>query len=89
MAIQVDGSYLDDQYLGLDNAPVNFEDSYSDANARISYASPDGSWTVSGWVRNFTDSEHRIYSLDVSGAGFVNSLYAPPKSAGVTASYNW
>ena len=89
LATQLDGSYLDEQYLGLDNAPVNFESSYWDVNARVSYTGPGDRWTIAGWVRNFTDSEHRIYSLDVSGPGFVNSLYAPPRTAGVTLSYRW
>ncbi|MBT7950196.1 MAG: TonB-dependent receptor [Gammaproteobacteria bacterium] len=89
LAAQVDGSYLDEQFLALDNSPVSLEPSYWDVNARVSYTGPGDKWTIAGWVKNFTDAEHRIYSLDVGGAGFVNSLYAPPLSAGVTVSYRW
>ncbi len=89
LAAQLDGSHLGEQFLGLDNAPLNHEDSYWDVNARLSYIAPGDQWSLTGWVTNFTDAEHRIYSADVSAAGFGVTLYAPPRSAGVTFRYNW
>lgn len=89
LAAQLDGKYMDDQYLGLDNAPINREEAYEDLNARFSYSPANDNWTITAWIRNFTDNAYRIYSADVSAAGFGVSTYASPRTAGITFTYDW
>ena len=66
-------------------------------NASLSYTTSDEKWKVTAWVKNFTDEEYRLYNLDIGvldlfigpGFGFSQSVYAPPITGGVNASYNW
>jgi len=52
---------------------------------------------VTAWVKNFTDKAYRLYNLDIGvldifigpGFGFSQSVYAPPITGGINASYNW
>ncbi len=89
MAVQIDGNWNDDQYLEGTNSGVSFEDAYSVWNARLSYTSGDNSWTAAVWAKNFTDSEYRLYNLDLGLLGFVEQVYAPPRQIGGTVTYRW
>lgn len=97
LAVQVDGVYNGEQFLEGTNNGLAKEDGYFVGNANISYTSASESWKVMGWVKNFTDEEYRLYSLDLGildafiapGVGFGQSVYAPPRTVGITASYNF
>ena len=87
LSVQVDGNYNGSQFLEVTNPSSAKEDSYFVGNARIAYAL-ENDVTLSGWVRNVTDTEYRVYSLDVAGAPspFINDVYARPRTYGVTVS---
>ena len=87
LSFQVDGNYNGEQYLEVTNPESSKEDAYFVGNARIAYAMDNGV-TMSGWVKNITDTEYRVYSLDVAGAPapFINDVYARPVTAGLTIS---
>lgn len=89
MAVQVDGVWNDDQYIEGTNSEVSFQESYATANARVTYTSTDSTWDVSGWVKNLSDEEYLLYNLDLGLLGFVEQVYGPPRSYGMTFSYNW
>jgi iron complex outermembrane recepter protein len=90
LSAEVDGKWNKEQYLELVNAPVDLEPSYTVANARFGYASGDGRWDVSGYVRNLSDKHYRIYNLDLSGfLGINQSVYGPPRLYGATFTYHW
>ncbi|MCR8921612.1 TonB-dependent receptor [Dasania sp. GY-MA-18] len=94
---QVDGAYTGEQYLEGTNNPSSKEDGYFVGNANVTYTTEDGAWKYSAWVKNFTDEEYRLYHLDLAildvfigdGFGFTQEVYAPPRTFGITATYNF
>ena len=89
-AIQGDVYYTDDFCFSALCAPVEQEDSYTVANARISYAAEDGRWEVAAFANNLLEEEYRVYAFDSSlFAGVVAGVYARPRTYGVTASFRF
>ena len=86
VAFQVDGLFVDDQYLEVSNAAGALQEGYDVHNARISWESSESTVRVSAWVKNFTDEEFKNYALDLGILG-ATSTYAPPVTYGVTAGY--
>ena len=97
LAVQLDGVQTGEQFLEGTNNPSSEEDSYFVGNISTSYTSEDERWKVSAWVKNVTDEEYRLYHLDLAvldvfideGFGFTQEVYAPPRTYGVTLSYNF
>jgi iron complex outermembrane receptor protein len=87
MAAQLDGVYNDDHYLESHNGASSKQEAYGTTNASISFTSSNGDWDVRAWVRNLTNEEFALYSLDIGG--FVIRQNAPPRWYGLTASYYW
>jgi iron complex outermembrane receptor protein len=89
-SIQGDLYYTDDFCFTTLCAPVEQEESYTVANARIGYAAPGGRWEVAAFVNNLFEEEYRVYAFDSSlFAGVVAGVYAKPRTWGVTASYRF
>jgi iron complex outermembrane receptor protein len=89
MAAQLDGRHNSDQFLEGTNSAVSFEESYTVLNAHVSYTSPDDRWTATVWVKNLTDTDYRLYEIDLGLLGFIEQVYAPPQWFGGTISYRW
>ena len=102
MAFQIDGNYNDDQYLDVFNSAASREDAYFIGNLRLSYTTGDGKWNLTAFVKNFTDTEHRLYMLDLAagdlfvpsgvpptGDGIIEQVYGPPRWAGGSISYRF
>ena len=87
LSFQVDGNYNGSQFLEVTNPASSKEDGYFVGNARIAYAMDNGV-TAALWSKNITDTEYRVYSLDVAGAPqpFINDVYARPRTYGVSLS---
>jgi len=85
----VDTKWDDDQYFTMLNAPVDFEPARIVTNARFGYATLDGRWELSAFVRNLADRRYRVYNLDLSPLGVNQSVYAPPRLWGATVAYRW
>lgn len=59
-------------------------------NARLSWMSPDGSWSASLWGKNLADEVYRVDTLtDPIGSGWGVYVNGMPRTFGVTARYNW
>jgi iron complex outermembrane receptor protein len=89
MSFELDAKWNGNQHLELENAPADLEPAYIVANTRISYTTPDDRFEIAGWVRNFTDRWYRVYALDLSGLGFMQNVYGPPRTFGATFTYRW
>jgi len=90
VSLQVDGNYNAEQFLLGTNADATKEDAYSVWNASVNYVSLDQHWKGSLWVKNLTDEDYRIYSLDLAAAiGGTTDVYAPPLTAGVSLAYHF
>ena len=100
-ALQIDGNYNSDQYLNLFNSAASEEQAYFVGNLRFSYTTADEKWTATAFVKNFTDTAHRLYLQDLAagdlfapvdapvGGGYIASVYAPPRWAGASVSYRF
>jgi iron complex outermembrane receptor protein len=84
LAAQIDGVWNDDLFLVVTNGSGTLQKSYNVSNARLTYTSGSDRFTVSGWVRNFTDETYKQYTLDLGDLG-ATSYYAPPIMYGLTA----
>ena len=83
IAAQIDGVWNDDQFLEITNGPGTVQKSYNVANASVTYRTSEGRFSVTGWVKNFTDEIYKQYSLDLGDLG-ATSYYAPPTTYGIT-----
>ena len=89
-SVQGDVQYSDKFCFTVLCAPVEAEDSYYVANARIGYAAGDGQWEIAAFVNNLTDEEYRVYAFDSSlFAGVVAGVYAKPRTYGLTLSWRF
>ena len=89
VAVQVDGFIYGDHYLYSQKNEANAEDGFGILNASISYTTDDGKWKVTAWGKNLTDSEYRIYVIDLGLAEFLEEIYGPPQWFGGTISYSF
>ncbi len=90
LSAEVDGKWNAEQYLELENAQVDLEPAYALANARFGYASGNGRWDVSAYVRNLANKYYRVYNLDLSAfLGINQSVYGTPRLYGATFTYHW
>ena len=89
MAVQGDFNYSDDFCFSVLCAPLDREDSFVMGNFRVSYTSGDEHWKLAAFVNNVSDTEYRLYTLDISGLSIGNDAYAHPRWAGGTITFNW
>ena len=89
-SIQGDVLYTDDFCFTTLCAPVEAEESYTVANARIGYAAPDGQWEIAAFVNNLFEEEYRVYAFDSSlFSGVVAGVYGKPLTYGLTVSWRF
>ena len=88
LAAQIDGAWYDDQFLEVTNGTGTVQPAYNVSNARLTYTSGSETFSVTGWVRNFTDENYKLYSLDLGDLG-VTTFYAPPIMYGLTARFSF
>ena len=86
-AVQLDGTWNDDQWLEGTNSLVSKQDAYTVANASLTYSTDR--WSASAWVKNFTNEDYLLYNLDLGAAGFIEQVFAPPRQWGITLRVNW
>ncbi len=89
-SIQGDVLYSDDFCFTVLCAPVEEEESYTVANARIGYAGGDGRWEIAAFVNNLFEEEYRVYAFDSSlFSGVVAGVYGRPRTYGLTATWRF
>lgn len=84
LAAQIDGVWNDDQFLEVTNGTGTVQKAYNVSNARLTWSGSDNKYSVTGWVKNFTDEIYKQYSLDLGVLG-ATTYYAPPIMYGLTA----
>jgi len=90
VGIQGDVLYSSEFCFTVLCAPVEQEDAYTVANARLSYDSGSGRWGVAAFVDNLFEEEYRVYAFDSSlFAGVVAGVYARPRWYGLSATYRF
>ncbi len=95
LAAQVDFNYMDDHFFQLKNSPVGEEDAYMLTNAALTYTTESRRWTITAYVNNLTDEDHRLMVFDLAadpatgGFGMYESFAGPPRWWGVSARYDF
>jgi iron complex outermembrane receptor protein len=89
-SLQGDMYYTDDFCFTVLCAPVEAEEHYTVANARIGYAAGNGRWEVAAFVNNAFEEAYRVYAFDSSlFAGVVAGVYGKPRTYGMTATFRF
>ncbi len=82
-------NYKDKVYFSPFNLDALSQDSVTQVNANVAFYSPDGKWNLNLWGKNLTDEfiyqGTFILNSSRTNAGFL----APPRTYGMTASYNF
>jgi iron complex outermembrane receptor protein len=90
LGIQGDAQYSGEFCFTVLCAPVEEEDAYTVANARIDYTGANGRWNVAAFVNNLTEEKYRVYAFDSSlFSGVVAGVYAKPRWYGLSATYRF
>lgn len=88
LALQLDGTYYDDQYLEVSNGGGALQKAYAVANASFTWTTENERVRLSAWVKNLGDEVYKQYALDLGILGGT-VVYAPPRWAGFNISYNF
>ncbi len=90
LGVQADVQYSGSFCFTVLCAPVEHEDAYTVANARIGYDSDSGRWGVAAFVNNLFEEKYRVYAFDSSlFSGVVAGVYARPRWYGLSATYRF
>ena len=89
-SFRVDYRYQDEYYFDNSNNPLTQVDSEYTVDASIKLTSADESWSVKLWGKNITD-ELNVASTTIYAAwdDTVFNVYHPPRTYGITGTYNF
>jgi iron complex outermembrane receptor protein len=65
------------------------QDSYTVVDARVTYTSPDDRYFLNFWGKNLTDKEILTTTFPIPLSGAIVATWAPPRTYGITAGYNF
>lgn len=82
LTYQVDYSWQDDHFLQIENDPYSKQSAYGLVNAKLSWMSPEGTWTVAAFVTNLTDEEYFTYQ-NTLGSDWGYGVWGKPRMGGV------
>lgn len=84
----VDGRYRGSREIGFNYIPLSRADSDFTMDASLSLGDVDEYWRITAYVRNLTDEA--VPSLVQIGSGnIVGTVYQPPRTYGLRASFNF
>jgi iron complex outermembrane receptor protein len=86
LAGQVLATYVGHTCFTLLCAPVDREAGHAISDASLTYNSSGDRWDVAFWVKNLANKEYRIFNSDLSFVGVDESIFAPPRTYGITVS---
>lgn len=87
----VDYSYRSETQSSARNLAATELDSSSLVNAQLGMVSGDGTWEVILWTKNLFDDESKVTrtNSETSTLSFSESLYAMPRTFGVSVTYSF
>jgi iron complex outermembrane receptor protein len=72
------------QYLLFDiRSPIIKQDSYTTGDLNLTYESPGGMWTLTGYANNVSNELVKSYAFATSTPGVFYGTYLPPRMYGV------
>jgi iron complex outermembrane receptor protein len=87
----VDAHYQGETLTGLDFLPVEQQKSYWITDAYLSLESPSGHWTLTGFVRNLSNTSVLTASFlqPLAGTDLPNASVAPPRTYGAIVGFRF
>ncbi|WP_341939393.1 TonB-dependent receptor [Marinimicrobium sp. C2-29] len=79
---QLDYAWQDDHYLQIENDPYSRQSAYGLMNAKISWVSSGGNYTLSAFANNLTDEEYFTYQ-NTLGSDWGYGVWGQPQTVGV------
>ena len=89
ITFRLQGKYQSTQYFTIFNFDDDRQGSYARADASLSYAPSSGQYQVQAFVRNLTDERILVTAGENSYAQTYAYAFAPPRTYGVRASFNF
>ena len=87
---QLGVSWEDDFHFGEGGEPeIQRQDAYTLVDARLTWTSPDGHFSVSAFGKNLEDKEYRTSAVNAVGGEFRLVTFAQPTTWGVSATYRY
>jgi len=81
---RVETRFVDDYYVSSAQDAGGLQDAFMESNANISYNAPNGTWSVTAWIRNI-ENNAVIYNANPPGTRPVTIGYLmPPRTFGLT-----
>jgi iron complex outermembrane recepter protein len=79
VSVRVDASYQDDIYTSLSNSPGSFLESYTIANAKVTWRNKSDDLAIALAITNLTDKYYDLTSFAFASAGAVLATPARPR----------
>jgi iron complex outermembrane receptor protein len=90
LSLQADVQYTGKFCFSVLCSPVEREGAHTVYNARIGFSPKNKPWEASLFINNITSEIYRVYTFDVSAyTGQIPSVYARPRSGGVSVTYRF
>ena len=84
--MHLDGSFVDDQYFDVFNTDGIQGRDYWVSNARVSFESLDGAYTLAFWAKNLEDKVYVTQAYDLQAGYGLNNLHiGAPRTMGFEA----
>jgi len=90
ISLQGDMKYSGDMYKSAANTPYAYSESFTIANARVTYTNDDEVWSVSAYVKNITDESYITQAFEqANDFGANQAFYSEPRTFGVSVKYRF
>jgi len=90
ISTQLDFNFVDDRFHNIRNFDAHKMDDYVVANWRLAWASNDGRWQGTFFVKNFLDETYQTTGFDLATlCGCNEEAWGAPRWLGGTLRYSW
>ena len=90
LALQGDLEYRDEHFFSLAGIDAVRENGYTIGNVSLTYATDDGRWQYSAFVKNVTDEEYLVQTFELGlFLGMTEQYFGRPQWWGLSVQYNW
>lgn len=76
-------------FMDPNNNPITVIPAYDIWDVRLAFKSADNRWEIAGWVKNLGNEEYRTHVFSQRGSRIAFAIFGPPRTGGVTLSYNY
>ncbi len=87
--VNVSGKRVGDHYQNLANSELIKTKAYTLADARVSYDTKGGAWSVALWGKNLGNKLYYTGGFDISSLGIADAYINVPRTYGIEARYRF